>query len=393
MVHRGKSALLSLGALVLLALPVPARAEGEIPSLRQHEAAIGSGALSLPTARPDLGFHAGGFVIRPELVLSTEYNTNLFYADEDDPDDPTPAWILRVIPGLQLQTPTHSVIVVNANGAFEYRKYFGEEALVNRLSSLGGVAGLRAVFFPRSVVSVTISEDFRRLMERRNSETTTSWDRNFNKAGLDVDIRPGGGAMGVRVGYSFVSDYFVETLGDWGDLHRHDIHLRYSWRFFPFTALLVEGGVELNDYLDKDQGYYGELTDSTPVRVRAGVNGFITKTLAAMLMVGYGNSLHAKRDVATGEVTNRGENASYNSFLADARVSWRATPSTLLQVGYRHDFRDSLFSNFVTYDRVYANAQQRLFRIWDLNLDVGYEYLQYSALPYAFRTSRPDAIQ
>ncbi|MBM4371100.1 MAG: hypothetical protein FJ098_05575, partial [Deltaproteobacteria bacterium] len=91
--------------------------------------------------------------------------------------------------------------------------------------------------------------------------------------------------------------------------------------------------------------------------------------------------------------TNRGENASYNSFLADARVSWRATPSTLLQVGYRHDFRDSLFSNFVTYDRVYANAQQRLFRIWDLNLDVGYEYLQYSALPYAFRTSRPDAIQ
>ena len=198
--------------------------------------------------------------------------------------------------------------------------------------------------------------------------------------------------MSFRIGYNFITDYFLDTAGDWGDVHRHEVHGRYSWKFFPFTALILEAGWEMHDYLDKDQGYYGELTDSMPLRTRVGINGFITKSLAVMLMAGYGNSFHDTRSVATGETTNKGENGSYNSFLAEARVSWKATPNTILQLGYKHDFRDSVFANYVQYERVYANAKQRFFGIWDLRFDASFEYLQYAALPYAYQTTRPDVI-
>ena len=374
-----------------LMTPGPALAEGEVPGLRKHESAV-KGGLQLPPVRKVLGLDAAGFVFRPELTFATEFNTNLFYADQNDPMPPLDAWLIKVIPALGFQSPRHSVLMVDANGSFEFRKYFHQRETVTKQSMFGGLAGLTATFFPRSVVSVSLHEDFRRVLERRNFETTASWDRNFNKAGADINIRPGGKAMSFRVGYNFITDYFLDTSGNWGDLQRHDVHARYSWKFFPFTALIVDAGWELHDYLDASGGHYGELTDSKPLRARVGINGFITKSLSVMLMAGYGNSFHDTRDVATGTAVNPGENASYSSFLADARVSWKATPTTILQVGYKHDFRDSVFSNYLQYDRVYANAQQRFFGIWDLHLDASYEYLQYSALPYAYQTARPEVI-
>lgn len=391
MLDRGKTALLAMMVVLHLAAPGRALAEGEIPNLKTHEASAARG-LQLPPIRKALGLNAAGFIFRPELTFSTEYNTNLFYAADDDPTQPVDAWLIKLIPALAFQSPRHSVLIVNANGAFEFRKYFHERETVTKQSMFGGVAGLDATFFPRGVVSVTLHEDFRRVLERRNFETTESWDRNFNKAGADINIRPGGKAMSFRLGYNFITDYFLDTSGDWGDLHRHDIHARYSWKFFPFTALIFEAGWEMNDYLDAGQGHYGELTDSMPLRTRVGINGFITKSLAIMVMAGYGNSFHETRDVATGETTNKGENASYNSFLAEVRVSWKATPSTILQLGYKHDFRDSVFSNFITYDMAYANATQRFFGIWDIRANVNYQYLQYSALPFAYQTTRPDVI-
>jgi len=374
-----------------LLAPMPAHAEGEIPNLKTHEASA-SGGLRLPPARKVLGLNAAGFIFTPELTFASEFNTNLFYADESDPLPPVEAWLIKLIPALGFQSPRHSVLVVNAQGAMEARKYFHSRDVVTKQSMFGGVAGLDATFFPRSVVSVTLHEDFRRVLERRNFETTSSWDRNFNKAGADINIRPGGRAMSFHVGYDFITDYFLDTSGDWGDVHRHDVHGRYSWKFFPFTALILEAGWELHDYLHEDQGYYGELTDSSPLRTRVGLNGFITKSLAVMLMAGYGNSFHDIRSVDEGETTTKGENASYNSFLAEARVSWKASPTTILQIGYKHDFRDSVFSNYLQYDRAYANAKQRLFGLWDLRLDASYEYLQYSALPHAYQTSRPEVI-
>ena len=384
--------MILLGLVLFVLTPAPASAEGEIPNLKRHENSL-SGGLNLPPVQRVLGLDAAGFVFRPELNFSTEYNTNLFYADQNDPSPPVEAWLIKVIPALNFISPRHSVLLVDVNGALEFRKYFHDAPSVTKQSMIGGVAGLKATFFPRSVVSVSFHEDFRRVMERRNIETTSTWDRNFNKAGLDINIRPGGRAMSFRIGYDFVTDYFVDTSGDWGDLHRHDVHSRFSWKFFPYTALLFEAGWQLNDYLDSGNDFYGELTDSKPLRARIGVNGFITKSLSVMLMAGYGYSFHDVRPVAEGETTNKGENDSYNSFLAEARVSWKASRSTILQIGYKHDFRSSLFTNYLQFDRIYANAQQRLFGIWDLHVDASYQYLQYSALPYAYQTARADALQ
>ena len=175
MLDRGKTALFCMAVVLHLMAPRPALAEGEIPDLRKHEASASRG-LHLPAVRKTLGLDAAGFIFKPELTFSSEYNTNLFYADQFDPARPVDAWLIKMIPSLGFQSPRHSVLVVNAQGAVEARKYFHNRETVTRQSMFGGVAGLNATFFPRSVVSLTLHEDFRRVLERRNFETTSSWE-------------------------------------------------------------------------------------------------------------------------------------------------------------------------------------------------------------------------
>ena len=347
----------------------------------------GTGALKLDPVPRELGLKAGNFNIQPYLNVGYGYDSNLFYNDDTQWEKPTGSQLVKIVPGLKVINLNTRNLELNFGGSALIDQYISDNKAAKKQSNVGGDAKIAATFFKASPVSLRVSEQFRRALERRNSESNKNYNRNVNRVGAGVVFKPGGGALEMGVDYAFVADMFADVEDDWGDLLYHDITLKGSWKFFPYTALVLDGNWQARSYEHKDMGRYGELTPSKPLRVRFGLNGFITRKLSVMALVGYGNSFHEQRVTAD---LNPSENDSFNMVIGEARVSARFSPNTIVQGGYQFDFKDSTWTNYVQYHKFYVNFQQRLLNRVDLVADVSYFIKDYSQLPKAYFEAATD---
>ena len=352
----------------------------------------GTGSLTLGPMERELGLNAGTFKIFPRLRVGYGYNSNLFNNDDTAWEAPVGAQYLQIAPGLLIANKNGKNVGIKLGAEANWDQYISDSKQVSDHSNLGGNISARAVFFKLSPVRLIVEDRFRRALERRNYESTRNFNRNLNSVGGGLLFKPGGGALEVKALYHFASDYFTDVDSDWGDLHTHDVSVAGTWKFFPFTAFVLDANYQQRAYVADGQGRYGELTNSTPLRIRAGVNGFITKKLSLLLLVGYGNSFHEKHVVGADATVNPNENDSFNMAIGEARLSFKFSPNTIVQGGYRYDFMDSLFSNYTEYHRVNFNVLQRIAGRVDLEVDVAYLYRIYAQLPKAyFETSSDDS--
>ncbi len=344
----------------------------------------GTGSLNLGSMDRELGLNAGTFMILPHLRFGYGYSSNVFNMDDTQWESPIGAHYIRVAPGFDITSKKGRDLGIKLGAKANWDQYVSDKEAVKEQSNLGANILARVTFFQNSAVSLILQERFRRALEPRNFESSRNFNRNVNKVGGGLRFKPGGGALEMKVMYNFASDFFTDVDADWGDVLFHDVSLTGTWKFFPFTALVFDANYQRRSYLSDNQGRYGELTDSTPLRVRLGVNGFITKKLSMLLMVGYGNSFHEKHTVAAGATTNPNENDSFNMAVGEARLSYKFSPNTIVQGGYRYDFADSLFSNYTEYHKINLNFLQRIAGRVDLEFDIGYLYRIYAQLPKAY---------
>ncbi len=351
----------------------------------------GTGDLRLPPMARQLGLSGGGFLFLPSLKLGYGYDTNVFLEDSlAGQEDPDGSQLLDIRPGIELKNKNRDNLSLDFRGGGLVRQYLTGDDVISEHSDIGGDVGLKVGFLESGPVSLRVKERFQRVLERRTFETTRKFNRHVNDVGAGVTFQPGGRALQLNLDYSFVADLMTDTSGDWGDLIFHDVALQGSWKFFPFTALVLEADWQYRDYLMESRGFYGELTDNYPLRIRAGVNGFITPKLSVLALIGYGNSFHEVRPTSAAEAAAPADqqtpnaNDSFNMVLGEVRVSFKPTETTILQASYRYDFQDSVFTNYAAYHKISANFQQRLFGRFDLIVDAGYFDVFYSQLPYEY---------
>lgn len=358
----------------------------------------GAGQLNLPPLDRKLGVKTREFILLPSLGLSYGYDTNMFYAADNDFEKPFSAQGLWLAPALSIRNRNTKNIKAVMDGKLDLNYYLTDSKAVKEHNAVGGNVGLAVTFFEKSAVALTLRERYRRTLDRRDFETERDFNRHMNRIGGGVLFRPGGRALTLKLDYDFAADLFSDTDEDWGDAIFHDIRFLGTWKFFPYTALVMDVNWQMRKYLADGEGNYGELTDSMPLKARIGVNGFITKKLSVMAMVGYGNSFHSERALptaaelqvvkdsvgATDAQLPTSDNESFNSVIGEARVSMKFTKATILQAGYQLDFNDSLFSNWVSYHKVYGNFQQRIAKRVDFIADVAYLYMTYAQLPAMF---------
>jgi hypothetical protein len=338
----------------------------------------------------EMGIKAAQFVIYPTLGAAYQYNTNLFYvSDSDDAQKPTAAGMIMAYPGLLIEAGKNAPLGLSINGQLEARKYLDSGDAASGQSNFGGIAGFKALFFKEGPVQFGVTDQFKYLLQRRNVEVAGTWDRVYNSAGASLGLVPGGGALRFNLGYDYIVDYFTDTANDWGDVQTHQVTGKFNWKFLPFTSLFADVNWQLRDYVAKGYGVYGETTDNSPVKARVGVNGAFTRTISAMVVAGWGNSMHDGRPVAAGESVNKGENDSYNGFIGGARITWRPSKKTMAQVGYLRDFRDNLFTNYLVSDEIKLTVKQRVGSRVQITADAAYTWLGYSAVPFKFMGSNP----
>lgn len=320
--------------------------------------------LALPDVTADRGIQAGTFKFWPEVSLEGRWDSNVFNVSSDDLDPVTSTALLRVLPALRIDNPDFDVIHLEFGVKGDIRQYFTDNTDVKAQPQFGVSADLGVELFPRSVASFRVFDSFRDWLETPNFSTTRSFQRINNKVGGRLSLHPGGTserrALDVSMQYAYGFDKFLDF--EQFDKQTHEVNLLGSWKFYPKTALIVEATLAFNSW-DTPAPLEGR-TDSMPLRALVGVTGFVTKTIAGTIKVGYGQGFYDSGD-------------DFQSVVASVHFSWMPVESTLLDLGYDRDFVDSYFANFYVSDKISLRFEQRLWDVVTIKLDGAYAFLGF----------------
>jgi hypothetical protein len=358
-----------------------------------------AGTLLAPAAHAQgPGVRAGDLLIHPRAQVGVGYDDNIFLESEDDPNAPVnSSSVLKVGGGLSLANRSPNKVALTLDTEFRFQEYLSpdtssataaqksatEKSISERDGIEYGRGELAVALLPRSPVTVEAHEDMR-FTDRASFQTAEGtsvpeglFQRLENAVGADVRFHPGDNPdsrpFEMRLGYR------LHTIGFLGDetavnrraeLTAHEGTFLTSWKFLPKTALEAEFDLAHNDYnqvpLDtRNASSPSPDRDSTPFRAVLGLRGLVTNHISVVLRAGYGNTFNASGD-------------SFSGPIGEAGLEYALEPSLSAGITYQHNGRDSSFSNFVTVDRVAANAELIIASRWRLAGTVGYQHYDYS---------------
>ncbi|TNF29646.1 MAG: hypothetical protein EP329_15290 [Deltaproteobacteria bacterium] len=321
--------------------------------------------VGLLSKKPEYGVNAGDFIIQPRLFLEAAYRSNFFRVDTRN-GDTEGAMILHIRPGVALFNPQFDKVAVSLGLDVDVFAPVSSNETVTDQTNVGGNARLAVALFPKSALTLTLSEHFNRTLWMRPTVSTNA-NRNWNRVGADLSFHPGGRALDFTLGYS----YDLISYDDLDDLDhdRHNLRFLASWRFYPMTYAFLEATGEFWSYSrstsTEEEARPGNYVPGTPVKVYAGLSGYVTERLALLLRAGYGNSL-LDRDPE-----------DFSSFIGQLQASYRFGPKTVLHGGVARDFELTPLGGYRDYTRLYAGFTQRLGTLAEITGDFAYDFRGY----------------
>jgi|GEM_PF-2936376 len=321
----------------------------------------------LPSLRENRGITAGAFRLWPELFFETRYDSNLFRRSNDDAGETLGATIFRLMPSFEAVNPTGRIVQFHFAGMGDLRQYYAskQSSIIKAQAKYGGNVRTRVHLFPMGMFQVYVQDRFNRELQTRNEVSKETFTRLLNQAEAGVIVKPAA-ALSFDVHYALVRDIFEEF--DVADKVVHGVGLTGRWQFFPRTEAFLTGTVAFTSYDEPrlSGGVQVGNFSSSPVRVEAGLNGYLTRRIFVLVSGGYGGSFHE-----TG--------SKYSSFLAKAMVGYDVPGTLVVQGGYSRSFDESLFANFFASDALEAWAQLRLWQMVDLDAGAKFQFVNYGA--------------
>ncbi len=332
-------------------------------------------------------------VFHPGLEVEGRYDSNARYGDSSNPFVPVVgAPYLRLVGHLHLATlppqrladgdgkVTLPNVAFRLKGAVSYREYFKQE--VEHLRAVEVDAGMELRLFPYSTFTVSIFDDYTRTVPEW---TGINVNRNTNRGGLKMRLKPGGGRLEFNLAYTFSFDLIDESdMFAFTNKIGHEIRLNAKWRLLPKTAIFLEAIQQINSYLDptggteaiKDLKTAAKIpnSDSTPLRIYLGFSGLITPRFSVLLKVGYGNAFYD-------------ENDSYNMIVGQGEFTFFISPLAKIKGGFEHSFSDSFLSNYFVDERAYIGYDHFIINRILLHLAGEYRFRQHEGFP-SFTTTQ-----
>ncbi|MDB4968022.1 MAG: hypothetical protein JWN44_3711 [Myxococcales bacterium] len=294
------------------------------------------------------------------------WDSNVFYTSTN----PTNAFSMRLNPFFRLTTaPRQSQpkVQLDFHGGLNYVEYLTTNAELAKHRQFNVDAGVQAAFFATNPYNFVIFDNYVRSTQPPYSSTSSNLDRDTNEVGFRLNLSPGGGRLTIYIGYLFGIDYWEPALLRDYDLQYHRFDLRVSWRVLPKTAIYIATNETINQY--PHPGTF-DHPDSFPFRIEAGLQGLVTAKLTVNLWVGYGNGFYVQR------ATMMAAPPSPNTAIGGFSLTWKPTFLSTGQLGYQHDFQNSLLGAYYDQDTVYLSWTQLVWKF------TGFLRLQYSNLRF-----------
>ncbi|MFT7519829.1 MAG: hypothetical protein ACI9MC_001973 [Kiritimatiellia bacterium] len=317
----------------------------------------------------------------PDLDLGLQYRTNINQtASAVDRRD---GLNLTVAPGVEIlhNTPSTEFRFV---GDYRLQKYFTEAtSFGDRYNDFDLSA--RGSFLKDRPVGIVLRE--RAALLNNNATGRVASDnplhtRLRNDLGVGLAFRPGQ-VLDLGVGGGWALDNYRVPEGAQAGVNR-DLNTRNSfgpewsaqWRFFPRTAVVIDGGFQLNRWASNwmpegERGTFLAMPDSNFFRMSGGLRGRLTERVVLITTLGYGSGQYLTKSVtdACGGAGAECTPSAANQFdaklkgaqrlLAQLQLQYSIDESKTLTIGYQKDFDDSFFTNYMAYNRVFTKLNSK----------------------------------
>lgn len=297
------------------------------------------------------------------IAAQFAYDSNVFFANIN----PQGSFMFSVLPSLDLGTRSAGgphTLDFRLHAGMDYNEYLTSDTGISRHRSFGVQAGTLLTIMPGHRVSVDLYDNFVRSSQPPYvTNEAYNLDRDVNLLGARMRVRPGGGRLEWDLGYTFGIDFFeVNILKDL-DVMTHSIDTRLQWKFFPKTALYLQGTEVVTIYPHPGSTAH---PDGYPLHVVLGVQGLITPKLTVNVYVGYGNGFYVS-------------GPSPNTGVGGIDLRWKPFYSSSMGVGYRHDFVNSLLGTYYDLDTAFISWAQQLWRFLG-TVELSYSNIRYQGV-------------
>ena len=368
--------------------------------------AMGGGVAA---AEPGDHIRLGAAEVVPTIQVASAWNSNVYLQEANE----TSGLALKLSPGFGLELDGNA-IDINMSGSYSVRHY-----LQSQLSNLNQYSESAVDFelgaFENSTIGIELSDGFEistHATEATYAERALITHLSNNAAGA-ISYHPGG-ALDVDLGGHFSYDnYFTPQEASLANANANlnsKVHfgpkLDMKWAFFPKTALVLNASTTWFDWDQnlvvakgdqtgsaQDLGAWLAVPDGSNWRVSGGLIGRFTNKLVLNLVGGYGSMTYDEQsvidyqgntDATAAEVvpTTVGFDADLSGFpnglIAKVQLEWKPTFSNTFTMGYRKDFEDSWFSNYLTYHYGFVRHQLLLGARLGLTNEFGYRIESYA---------------
>jgi hypothetical protein len=300
------------------------------------------------------------------IGVGIAYDSNVFY----EPTAPHQAGQLWIQPAFLLtnrERTSARAIDFSFRGGLNYVEYLTGDSDISNHRQFGVDAGLLAAFFPQARYNFQVFDNYIRSTQPPYTITSFNFDRDTNELGVRVNLAPGGGRLGILVGYRFGIDFFERSPLTSFNLFSHTFDLSASWKFLPKTAVYIAASETLNYY--QNHGPPFDHPNSYPLHITAGIRGLITTKLMLSAWAGYANGFY--------QCTNC---TNPNTGVGGLTLTWRPLYSSTGVLGYQHDFQNSLLGAYYDLDQAFISWTQMLWR-FTLYARLWYANNRYQNIP------------
>ena len=352
-------------------------------------------------AGPGDHIRSGDAVITPSVMTGIEAHSNLYLADGggQSPEVSAMAWVLRPRLQVDLNARTVAFNLGAGYGLKTFIDFYPDDDFhpenADRFADLD--ADMALVLFPQSKVGVKLNDRFQN--EALAAELPTSagvGTANVVHSGNDfsggVVLRPGSalafdvlGQFGVD-SYAIPLELTTEDNASFNGRTQYGPIINGTWKFLPKTSMIANFSYNflrwdsnLIEALGPDVegssiGSYIGKPDADAWRLNAGVTGQFTQKLAASAQFGFGQMIYDEQSVLddpkadglagssnelnqVGDETFATDTSIGDGVLVNLQVSYAPRRGHTLSAGYRKDFQDVMFSNFVAYNHVFIRYE------------------------------------
>lgn len=353
-------------------------------ALAQEDVTIGYGGLPYKSSgEANTGVQLSeGTLLHAGVGVEAGYDSNVFYAA----DNAKGSGIIRVLPFVDVSNatrngPVSKTVTFDVRAGLQYRHYTSSDSDVQRYSDAYNPSAGASLSVGGGQVGFGIADVFARIEDPPyaglgGTPTNAPLERNNNQASAEVRWAPGGGRLTGTLRFTNMVDVFDQSYS-YADSITNTLMLDAAWKWLPKTAVFV----------NVQQGYIYYFSDannvmtpmgvtklkysSYPLRAVVGLRGLLTEKTAAVLSLGYVNGFYSNGSSTSGFL---------GSTFAELAFTLRLNQLSRLVVGARHDFLNSVISNFAYQETAYVSYVQQVGGRLGLDLSARYVHLDYQGV-------------